>query len=129
MCWIYLPNFDMLLNFLKCNYFHKKKIFFSHPTSLNLFSIYSSSYISTLYFHLKMYLLFIAIFFFFLINTIYCLLDQLLQESAAGDNNIQDVIDNNIIYISLALQDWLASSTDKVANTLQRRSYFSFLSK
>lgn len=28
---------------------------------------------------------------------------------------IQDVINNNIIYISLALQDWLASSTDKVA--------------
>ena len=64
MCWIYVPNFNMLLNFLKCNYFHKKN-FFSHPTSLNLFSIYSSSYISTLYFHLKMYLLFIAIFFFF----------------------------------------------------------------
>ena len=38
---------------------------------------------------------------------------------------IQDVINNNIIYISLALQDWLASSTDKVA-ILSKEDHISF---
>ena len=102
MCWIYLPNFDMLLNFLKCNYFHKRIFFFSPYITKFIFYIFIILYLTLIFLPKNVF-------------TIYCLLDQLLQESAAGDNNIQDVIDNNIIYISLALQDWLASSTDKVA--------------
>ena len=98
MCWIYLPNFDMLLNFLKCNYFHKKIFFFSPYVTKFLFYIFIILYLTLIFLPKNVFTIYYES-----INLKYYIY-------------IQDVINNNnIIYISLALQDWLASSTDKVA--------------